>query len=578
MPEATTNPAEEAAEAALQLVLSCIRENKSFLVEAGAGAGKTHSLISALKYLITDQGPGRIRRHQKVACLTYTNAAKDEIQSRTDRHPLIYCDTIHAFCWATIKDNQSQLAKELPRLDPWPEKLLESGGIGGRRIEYSLGHRRVTEELVSIHHSDVLALFVALMKFEKFRALLASRFPVLLIDEYQDTDISIAEALKTYFLGKDKSPLIGFFGDHWQMIYRGVCGRIEHPALEVIKKEANFRSVGAVVDALNKMRPELIQHIVDPLAEGSAAVYHSNDWHGQRRTEPHWKDDLPATAAHNYLKALVEQLSSQGWDFSSQKTKILMLTHNVLAEEQGYRSLAAAFPYHDSFINKEDPHIKFFVDTLEPACTAFENKRYGEMFAAFGGKNPGLHSHAEKLQWINDMEGLLEIRNKGSVGEVVDYLEQTQHLSIPDPVERRERELSRLGPEPAFEDAPSLESLHKLRAVPYREVVVLKHFLDDKTPFSTKHGVKGLEFENVLVVLGRGWNLYNFNQMLEWAPDKFPPDRRDTFERNRNLFYVACSRPKTRLALLFTQKLSDKALVTLGSWFGKGAVHSSMSS
>jgi DNA helicase-2/ATP-dependent DNA helicase PcrA len=89
------------------------------------------------------------------------------------------------------------------------------------------------------------------------------------------------------------------------------------------------------------------------------------------------------------------------------------------------------------------------------------------------------------------------------------------------------------------------------------------------SPFETKHGVKGAQFENVLVVIGRGWNRYNFNEMLELAAATPIPDkRREAFERNRNLFYVACSRPKTRLALLFTQQLSTDALGTLAAWFG----------
>ena len=29
---------------------------------------------------------------------------------------------------------------------------------------------------------------------------------------------------------------------------------------------------------------------------------------------------------------------------------------------------------------------------------------------------------------------------------------------------------------------------------------------------STQHGVKGAEFENVLVIIGRGWNQYNFGR------------------------------------------------------------------
>ena len=47
-----------------------------------------------------------------------------------------------------------------------------------------------------------------------------------------------------------------------------------------------------------------------------------------------------------------------------------------------------------------------------------------------------------------------------------------------------------------------------------------------------------------------------------------PVAKETAYERNRNLFYVACSRPKSRLALLFTQQLSSQALATLEGWFG----------
>ena len=102
----------------------------------------------------------------------------------------------------------------------------------------------------------------------------------------------------------------------------------------------------------------------------------------------------------------------------------------------------------------------------------------------------------------------------------------------------------------------------------------MTNYHNGHSPFETKHGVKGAEFENVIVVIGRGWNRYNFNEMLELAlnPGTVPPNKQEAFERNRNLFYVVCSRPKTRLALLFTQKLSDGAMQTLRAWFGTGTI------
>ena len=116
----------------------------------------------------------------------------------------------------------------------------------------------------------------------------------------------------------------------------------------------------------------------------------------------------------------------------------------------------------------------------------------------------------------------------------------------------------------------ALKELSELRAVRYEEIVNLCHYLSGHSPFETKHGVKGAEFENVLIVVGRGWNWYNFNEMLEFARDDahIPANKQAAFERNRNLFYVTCSRPKRRLAILFTQQLSVRAMQTITSWFG----------
>jgi DNA helicase-2/ATP-dependent DNA helicase PcrA len=577
MSDVTSSPAQRAADEAQARVYACIDKGKRFLVEAGAGAGKTESLIKALRYIIDKHGAELLRRRQRVACITYTNVATEEIRSRTDGHPVIQSSTIHAFCWSLIKDFQPQLRERLPALHKWPERLAEAGEIGTRQILYELGYPRAKrdEPNILLGHNDVLSLTVLLMKEAKFRNIFTTSYPVLLIDEYQDTNEEFASALKEHFLDKGEGPLIGFFGDNWQKIYGDGCGKIEHAALEVIGKKANFRSVPVIVEVLNKMRPDLPQEVEDPNAEGSMAVYHTNEWIGTRRTEAHWKGDLPAEAAHEYLHTVETRLAVEHWEFSPQKTKILMLTHNILANEQGYSRILEAFEgNNDRVIRKEDNHIKFLVETLEPVCTAYENKRFGEMFAALDRRTPAIQSYADKTAWAESMNALLKLRFSGTIGAVLDHLKQTKRPRLPDTVEQKERQLEQSAKDLDPDEQSSIDRLRSLRDVPYREVIALGQFIDDKTPFSTKHGVKGAEFENVLVVFGRGWNHYDFNQMLEWAGTVIPRGKEDTFERNRNLFYVCCSRPKKRLALLFTQKLSDRAMSTLANWFGVRAIHS----
>lgn len=571
-----TNPAEIAAQKALDEMYKCIRTRHNFRMEAGAGAGKTYSLDKALRLIIDEQGVLLLQKSQRVACITYTNVAINEIIERTDGHPAVHASTIHSFCWDLIKGFQPYLRAKVSEIDAWAEKLEETDGVGTRMINYDLGHRSINDTHLLLHHDDVVTLAVALMEQRKFRQIFSARFPILFIDEYQDTNAGFANSILQHFIAPRVGPLIGLFGDSWQKIYGDGSGLIEHENLKHIGKEANFRSVKDVVEVLKKIRPELPQEVQDPDATGHVAVFHSNKWAGTRRGGSHWAGDLPAEDAHRFLEGLRQQLSDKGWDFAPNKTKILMLTHTVLAKEQNYSQIASTYRYNESFIKKEDPHIEFLVDTVEPVCEAFKNGRYGEMFATIGARSDCIRSHKDKRTWAKDMRSLIEHRENGTIGEVLDIMKETRHPRLPDKVKRTETELATASPE-EIEESQTLSQINKLRVIPYTELISLALFINDHTPFSTKHGVKGAEFENVLVVLGRGWNHYNWNQFLEWFPNKYPANKSDFYERNRNLFYVVCSRPKKRLALLFTQKLSGAALETLHSWFGKENVNPLMS-
>lgn len=156
-------------------------------------------------------------------------------------------------------------------------------------------------------------------------------------------------------------------------------------------------------------------------------------------------------------------------------------------------------------------------------------------------------------------------------------LKETQHPRLSPKVEEGEKrfaEYPMLSPDAKNDKIERFyEKISNLRNVKYSELINLKKYVDNLSPYSTKHGVKGAEFENVLVVCGRGWNQYDWNQMLELWNSPIPTGKQDFFERNRNLFYVACSRPQVRLSLLFTQELSTKAMNTLVYIFEKENIY-----
>jgi DNA helicase-2/ATP-dependent DNA helicase PcrA len=567
--EATApNPAEAAAEASWAALKGYLDDGSSFVFEAGAGAGKTYSLVEALRYILKDRTRELQRGHQQVACITYTNVARDMTIAQTDGDPTIYCDTTHAFAWLLISGFQKRLQELIRTLPGWADRIAELEEADIKSIGYALGRRTIEDRQANLHHDDVFPMFIELMKSAKFRNALASRFPIILVDEYQDTDANVVQCLTEHFLGKPLAPQIGFFGDHWQKIYGEGCGSISHDALKRIDKKANFRSAKAVVDTLNLMRPDLAQAVKDPTAPGEVHVFHTNGWGGTRLTKNHWQGDLPEAEAARALSHVRRTLADErGWDLVND-TKILMLTHRALANEMGYGSMRDVFKYNDSYTRKGSDVIAYFHEHLEPAVRAYLMKRSGAMFAAIDARRPVMNRPADKAKWASVMNRLVELRDTGTVGDVLSHLTASRLPILSDAVSRQEAKLAELlaAGEPV---TGRLEELHKLHAVPYAEVIALCHYLDGHSPFETKHGVKGDQFENVLVVFGRGWNEYDFNAFLTMAANPAAiGSRREAFERYRNLFYVAVSRPKRRLALLFTQKLDPAALATLTTWFG----------
>ncbi|HAV1337678.1 TPA: ATP-dependent helicase [Vibrio parahaemolyticus] len=571
------SPAEKASIEALEATRSCIDNNECFRLEAGAGAGKTYSLIESIRYLIAHRADELLRYEQRIACITYTNVAKDEIKQRTDNHPVIIAETIHGFSWSLLSSHQDKLRDLIPGLsDKWKGRIEEAGGIRGQIVKYELGFPSIDDSEITLHHDDIVALMSQMLSYKKFQNLVKSKFPIIFIDEYQDTDKTLAESILTNLIDNDSGILIGLFGDHWQKIYgSSACGLItsNEDKIKEIGKKANFRSDKNIVKCLNQMRPDLPQFESEPLSQGVIKVFHTNNWKGTRQDGAHWKGDLPSEFSKLYLEKTRKLMISDGWDFSSENTKVLFLTNNLIAEEQSFKALADCFRYSDDYFKKSDKYIAYFLEVIEPAILAFERKAYGELFLVSKNSFPRLRSQNDKKAWSESYQGLLAVRNEGTVAEVLNYIRESPVLSLPDKVESSENKFQRLTDKPEDDlekdEASFLSGLKKFRSIKYSEVVNLGLYIDDKTPFSTKHGVKGAQFDNVLVVCGRGWNHYNWNQMLEWFKGGFPSNKRDTYERNRNLFYVSCSRAKHNLTLLFTQELSAKSVSALEGIFEK---------
>ena len=87
-----------------EIIHACLNleKPKSFFLYAGAGSGKTRSLVEAIRKVCREQGRRLSLTGQKIGVITYTNAACDEIKQRLEFDPRVEVSTIHAFAWSLI--------------------------------------------------------------------------------------------------------------------------------------------------------------------------------------------------------------------------------------------------------------------------------------------------------------------------------------------------------------------------------------------------------------------------------------------------------------------------------------------
>lgn len=529
-------------------IISVLQQGKNFRVEAGAGSGKTYSLNKVIEWIQDNKWNEYWRKNQNVVCITYTNAAVDVIAERLSSDSFILPSTIHSFAWNAIKQYQSFLLKIISE----NENLQPREGDFSKleQVQYTLGHRYQENGVLYLFHEDVIALFSALLDNAKFRRMFTDRFPLILIDEYQDSFKPIMDKFIEYFIAKETGPQFGFFGDAWQTIYQSnkACGLIEHDNIVEIKKVSNFRSAKRIVDLLNDIRPELPQvSAIDDFA-GEVIVVTCDDYVGERRTDKNFKGDLPAEELKERLTNLKDYIKKKHIP-DNESLKILMITHKVLASQQGYEKLLGIID--NALRDKEDIFLMFFMEMIEPIYRALEETDMQLLFDTLKLKRYPIQTKSDKEKWKVFYEQLSQVRMQKTV-DVLKVVIESGLISVPPNIS-------------AYYDmyftVPDLcycnTTIKEFLDLEYGQFLAAINFLYPEADFSTEHGVKGEEYDNVIFVISKGWNQYQFETYAPMIKNGYPQVKEASYIRNRNLFYVCCSRPKKRLFFFISVKLDD---------------------
>lgn len=370
----------EQAQDEFQQIMGHIVNGNNFLLSGGAGSGKTYSLVQVIKQVIADNPIS------KVACMTYTNAAVKEIEERVN-HKNLNVSTIHDFLWDNIKHFQKELKLaivalanddnvtkiKIDDLDDIPDDFFDNREEPVK-IQYK-EYLRLKEGIIS--HDELLVIADYMFEnYPKLCDIVKDKYRFILIDEYQDTHREVVRILLEHFTKSKKQSTIGFFGDAMQSIYDDGIGNIneykgdEEGKVKEVKKTQNRRSPQKVITLANRLRTDGITQI--PSTDSSAP----NMAAGQVK-----EGKIMFIHSTNEDISRVKQFLSEhhGWNFSDAKeTKELNLTHNLIADKAGFRTLMDIYD-KDFILDFKNRIKKYIKDNV--ITTDFSENTFSEVIA-----------------------------------------------------------------------------------------------------------------------------------------------------------------------------------------------------
>lgn len=670
----------------------CIDDGFSWIFNAGAGSGKTYALVQSLKMLLDKKGPQFYIHGQKVLCITYTNAAADEIKERLGNTPLVLVSTIHERMWEIIGPYKDQLIKlhrtklreaiiekkEQLQEQSWAQayrnlseqqknELLEKinsehvrdvffqvcnskaqtvraafpeiaeefpglmKNIGNftkiirclcsinslakaldktkrktcPKVKYDprLNTDRLSKMLIS-HDTLLEYSYLLISRNERLKQIICDKYPAVFVDEFQDTNPMVVKTISSihhHALKIGHSFLVGYYGDIRQNIYdRGVGAKIFqlHKGLTPIQKEFNRRSSPKIIGVANLIRNDgLIQQSIYEKFPTSEVLCEA----------------CPATARDEIVEKLCDR-----WKISiDNPLHCFELTNELVAKKSGFEDI------YDFFKNCRYYKRGRNYELLRDHLLAQDETKLGDVqkllfrLLDFKKKVQNDKTSINNLLQISrvhpDTKSKFNIIN---IRALVDKLHSLSGETLASYLEKL-FEFYQLGDDLydeciRYTIAEEIDSLVSLKQYMLECLFVnaddavltdlelqdsstsIDNFLNIKMDifecwydfinrtdkksdiiYHTFHSTKGLEFDNVLILLTKkfGRDKEYFSSLLKTFPEKIDAKYDSTeIGAARNLFYVAVTRATKKLCVAYLadeqEQLSDVEL-QLGSIFTK---------
>lgn len=571
---------------------------KSFFLFAGAGSGKTHSLVRLLKKIRDSIGKDLLVQGKNVAVITFTNAATDEIVNRLDYSLVFHISTIHSFVWDAIKYYQADIKhlycqyiqediqKLYEKQEKAKSKTTKTYQSNAEKIEHlkeNLGKAKTIEKFVynpngsnaeynALNHAEVIKISAQMiMDNIMLQRIIAQRYPILLIDESQDTKKELVDAF--FKIQENFSDIftLGLLGDQKQRIYTDgkenmvniIPSEWEQPV-----KRMNYRCAKRIVKLANTIGKDLDiyaeQNPKEDAADGLVRLFIV-----QQQNEID-KDDIEQTI----MDIMCNQTHDAKWSGADADVKTLTLEHMMAARRLGFAQffgpLSKVDKYQMAFLQGKVSELDFFTKEVLPIADSINGdgrnaleilKAYSPLLSKQNTEKP----YELYLRCRDDSQKVANIVNGNhSIRDVVKVVCSSQLLPVPE-VLRQASILSTTDVNDEWEE--DLQAWVMVMDLPINMVRGYDDYVNQRTRFDTHQGVKGLEFDRVMVIIddseAKGFmfsydKLFGVKELTEIDKKHIEAGEESSVDRTQRLFYVTCTRAKESLAIVMYTSDSEK--------------------
>lgn len=463
-------------------------------------------------------------------------------------------------------------------------KETEDRGIDKFEVTYDARYNTDRLEYFTISHDTLLNYSkVMIEQYDKLKDIIIDTYPYIFVDEYQDTNKKIIEILsfieeRSKNSGRNHSLFVGYFGDSVQNIYNdGVGSEIFelHPSCEIVNKRFNRRSCEEVIKVANAIRKDEIEQvsIYEDCAGGSVEFYRGS------------KDNID-----DFISRFKDEFVGQ----SSDKLHCFMLTNESVANYSGIENIYNAF--------KNTDYYRKHYEQLTTELLSNEPEKLGtipsliyrliEFWVLIKNDKTPIYSVFDKSMCqdlnIEELRDILNcIRNitASNLYELINELcsiysnnEMSNHQVYSSLIKKLfnidEISISSIKHyfceslyknESEEDDEQVIESINEIFNISLDEYTKWYNYINrndsNEVIYHTYHGTKGLEFENVLIIMGNSFGIKKdfFNVFFSNYNNENNLDdiTKKTFISAKNLLYVSITRAIKNLRILYTDPVND---------------------